>query len=113
MRACVISARKAKHLDATTMFTYSHANTPLGQSERAYYLSYFIKYNIDHVTRAFIQYMIKYITVCGDLYNQKFYSEAVAMMHLKGPSKSQAFVNHYLKEHKKQAMQSRESPHKG
>ena len=25
------------------MFTYSHANTPLGQSERAYYLSYFIK----------------------------------------------------------------------
>ena len=43
IRACVISARKAKHLDATTMFTYSHANTPLGQSERAYYLSYFIK----------------------------------------------------------------------
>ena len=41
--ACVISARKAKHLDATTMFTYSHANTPLGQSQRAYYLSYFIK----------------------------------------------------------------------
>ena len=40
----MISARKAKHLDATTMFTYSHANTPLGQSERAYYLSlsYFI-----------------------------------------------------------------------
>ena len=38
----VISARKAKHLDVTTMFTYSHANTPLGQSERAYYLSYFI-----------------------------------------------------------------------
>ena len=26
----------------TTMFTYSHANTPVGQSERAYYLSYFI-----------------------------------------------------------------------
>ena len=24
-RACVISARKAKHLDVTTMFTYSHA----------------------------------------------------------------------------------------
>ena len=41
--ACVISARKAKQLDATTMFTYSHANTALGQSERAYYLSYFIK----------------------------------------------------------------------
>ena len=39
----MISARKAKELDATTMFTYSHANTPLGQSERAHYLSYFIK----------------------------------------------------------------------
>ena len=40
--ACMISARKAKQLDATTMFTYSHANTALGQSERVYYLSYFI-----------------------------------------------------------------------
>ena len=38
----LISARKDKQLDATTMFTYSHANTPLGQSERAYYLSNFI-----------------------------------------------------------------------
>ena len=38
----MISARKAKHLDATTMFIYSDANTPLVQSERAYYLSYFI-----------------------------------------------------------------------
>ena len=46
IRACVISARKAKHLDVTTMFTYSHANTLLGQSERAYYLSYFIKSSI-------------------------------------------------------------------
>ena len=42
IRACVISARKAKHLDVTTMFTYSHGNTPLGQSERACQLSYFI-----------------------------------------------------------------------
>ena len=39
----MITARKAKHLDATKMFTYSHANIPLAQSERAYYLSYFIK----------------------------------------------------------------------
>ena len=31
-----------KSLRHTTMFTYSDANTPLGQSERAYYLSYFI-----------------------------------------------------------------------
>ena len=30
-------------LDATTMFTYSHTNTPIDQSERAYYFSYFIK----------------------------------------------------------------------
>ena len=43
IRACVISARKGKHLDVTTISTYSHANTPLGQSsERAYYLSYYL-----------------------------------------------------------------------
>jgi len=40
---------EAKQLDATTMFTYSHANTPLGQSERAYYLSYFINSYVDFV----------------------------------------------------------------
>jgi len=40
--ACVISARKAKHLNVTTMFTYSHANTPLAQSKCASYLRYFI-----------------------------------------------------------------------
>ena len=39
IHAGVISVRKAKHLDVTTMFTYSHANMPLGQSERVYYLS--------------------------------------------------------------------------
>ena len=43
--ACVISLRKAKHLDATTVFTYSHANTPLGQSECTYCLSYFREHN--------------------------------------------------------------------
>ena len=43
IRAGVISARKAKQVGVTTMFTYSHSNTALGQSERAYYLSYFIK----------------------------------------------------------------------
>ena len=37
IRACVISARKAKHLDVTTMFAYCHANTPLGQSESAFF----------------------------------------------------------------------------
>ena len=29
------------------MFTFFHANTPLGQSERAYYLSYVIKLDIN------------------------------------------------------------------
>ena len=42
IRVCVISARKPKHVDVTTMFTYSQANTPLRQSKRAYYLSYFM-----------------------------------------------------------------------
>ena len=41
-RACAISARKAKHLDVTTMVTNSQAHTPLGQLERAYYFSYLI-----------------------------------------------------------------------
>ena len=41
-RACAISARKAKHLDVTTMLTNSQAHTPLGQLERAYYFSYLI-----------------------------------------------------------------------
>ena len=36
IRACVISARKAKDLDVKTTFTYTHANTTLGQSDRAY-----------------------------------------------------------------------------
>ena len=41
--------------DVTTMFTYSHANTPLGQSERAYYLSYFIN---EYIRRLYGQYML-------------------------------------------------------
>ena len=39
------------------MFTYSHANTPLGQSERAYYLSYFIIVN--HLILSEIMYALK------------------------------------------------------
>ena len=40
--------RKGKHLDdVTTMFAYSHANTPLGQSECTYYLSYYFINNAD------------------------------------------------------------------
>ena len=42
IRASLITARKAKHLDAKRMFTYSHTNITLAQSEHAYYLSYFI-----------------------------------------------------------------------
>ena len=45
----MITAKKPNHLDATTTGreeclheSNSHANTPLAQSERAYYLSYFI-----------------------------------------------------------------------
>ena len=34
------------------MFTYSHANTSLGQSERAYYLSYFINKITDTFQRS-------------------------------------------------------------
>ena len=47
----MISARKAKHLDATTMFTYSHANTPFDQSEHGYYFSYFIKHDTNTIGR--------------------------------------------------------------
>ena len=39
-------------LETTTMFTYSHANTPFGQSERAYYLNYFIKIDSFILNRA-------------------------------------------------------------
>ena len=98
---------KSKTSHVTIMFTYSHVNTPLSQSERAYYLIYYIKYNIDHDTRAFIQHMIKYITVCG-YYNQKSYNEAVAMMHLKGSHKHLFTLLKNIR-----SKQSRESPHKG
>ena len=37
-----LSMWRVYSLHHTSVFTYSHANTPLGQSERAYYLSYFI-----------------------------------------------------------------------
>ena len=62
----MISARKAKHLDATTMFTYSHANTPLSQSERAYYLGYFINVNLNAILMA-IKYVLKRLTFSSSL----------------------------------------------
>ena len=55
---------QAKQLDATTMFTYSHANTALGQSERAYYLSYFIKYSFLYYGK-WIFYHLPYIRPQG------------------------------------------------
>ena len=54
--ASVTSAQKAKHLDVTTMFTYSHANNPLDQSECAYYLSYFINVHRSHFLHAVEKY---------------------------------------------------------
>ena len=44
IHARVITVHTAKHLDVTTMFTYSHANTPLSQSGSVFYLSNFLKY---------------------------------------------------------------------
>ena len=38
-----LSMWRVCNLHHTSVFTYSHANTPLGQSERVYYLSYFIR----------------------------------------------------------------------
>ena len=43
--------RGSRKRDITTMVTYSHATTPLGQSEPAYYLSYFIKKNVVYLGR--------------------------------------------------------------
>ena len=41
----MISVQKAKHLDVTTMFTYSYANTPLDQSEHTNYINKDLKIN--------------------------------------------------------------------
>ena len=52
--------------DITTMVTYSHATTPLGQSERAYYLSYFIKVIIISIRAVFEK-----MTSFTPIFNQK------------------------------------------
>ena len=50
------------------MFTYSHVNTPLGQSERTYYLSYFISYYNSRQQYAFIlQITTTFITIYDSL----------------------------------------------
>ena len=70
--ACVISARKAKQLDATTMFTYSHANTALGQSERAYYLSYFIKHiSVDMALKRYVACSVQIFNAVGYGFKKK------------------------------------------
>ena len=67
--ACIITARKAKHIDATTMCTYSHANITLAQSERAYYLSYFIN---------------GYVGLCMPMYTSTMYGYVGLCMAVKG-----------------------------
>ena len=63
----MITVRKAKHLDINTMqVTYSHANTPLGQSESAHYLSYFIIPNPNTVQPNINNYITIIITIIKD-----------------------------------------------
>ena len=70
----MISARKAKQIDVTTMFTYSHANTPLGQSEHAYYLSYFIKPGAKLVSTIFCVLVQGFSTVHNSSFLHLLYS---------------------------------------
>ena len=49
--------------DITTMVTYSHATTPLGQSERAYYLSYFIN-RFGHTVNFSCNILLPYLFSC-------------------------------------------------
>ena len=48
-------AGRHRKRDVTTMFTYSHLNTPIDQWERAYYLKYFIKCRIPYLHSAVVQ----------------------------------------------------------
>ena len=84
-------AGETRKRDVTTMFTYSHANTPLGQSERAHYLSYFI--NTYRAFRAIaniinLQYNVKPISctlivifseMCMDTTNGLFYVSTIKL----------------------------------
>ena len=76
----MISTRKAKHPDATTMFTYSHANTPLGQSERTYYLSYFIN-NIIFSLFQFQNYFIKYLSLLHVCISKSKFINAIELIY--------------------------------
>ena len=70
----MISARKAKQIDVTTMFTYSHANMPLGQSEHAFYLSYFIKPGAKLVSTIFCVLVQGFSTVHNSSFLNLLYS---------------------------------------
>ena len=70
----MISARKAKQIDVTTMFTCSHANTSLGQSEHAYYLSYFIKPGAKLVSTIFCVLVQGFSTVHNSSFLNLLYS---------------------------------------
>lgn len=61
-RAAVISGCTAKHDDATIVITYPHANTLLGQSESAYYVSYFINSNLTKKCR--LLSWKRYLIIC-------------------------------------------------
>ena len=74
----MISARKAKHLDVTTMFTYSHANTPLGQSERAYHFSYFINM-LKNMFICLLFCEVSLAPVCVDRYRKELYRDCCCL----------------------------------
>ena len=56
------------------MFTYSHANTPLGQSERAYHLSYF--------TNTHIHLIYNHIHLICTLYTPIFTLDTPIIIHV-------------------------------
>ena len=60
------------------MFTYSHANTPLGQSEREYYLSYFIKHALFY--RTSLNYLVLNLAV-ADITTAVFLSPKYIFSH--------------------------------
>ena len=78
----MITALKAKHLDATTTFAYFHTNITLAQSERVYYLSYFINGYVG-LCMAMYAYvglcraMYGYVWLCRAMYGYVWLSRAM------------------------------------
>ena len=64
----MITARKAKHLDPTTMFIYSHANITLAQSEHVHYLSYFINGYVELCMAMYGYVYYGYVGLCRAMY---------------------------------------------